>query len=215
MQEHKYKQVYVLWTREVQGLVAAGMLLTGASRALLLSAAAESSSGCWWAPRRVQNPQPLSVGKAEPLELCCQQGGDWFRAGKGSIELLLSTTCTSLGNAFTTHFWLKQVETRPGCIPSARSKTAAQQLSSSLGLVCGSQLFLCSTEPPAQKLLWCPWLKLKRLLSDQGFWPGPHQSVTVLSLHTHHDGQFLGFKGKLVWHWVVYFINHLNHCSTA
>lgn len=155
MQEHKYEQVYMLWTRELQALVIRGMLQAGASKALLLSAAAQSNSGWWWAPRRVQSPHPpLWVRLSLYNHTAIKEMPDSEKE-RTALSSHLSTTCSSLGSAFTNCCWLKQVKKQAWMHPEA-SEAKLPLSSRSLGLAHGSQLLQCSTQPPAQKLLWCP-----------------------------------------------------------
>lgn len=70
------------------------------------------------------------------------------------------------------------------------SEAKLQLSSRCLGLVHGSQLLLCSTKPSAQKLVWCPWLKMRRrnmvncTTAPQPQWPG---SLTRASPITAND----------------------------
>lgn len=91
---------------------------------------------------------------------------------RAASSSLLSVICISLGSAFTAPEWNKGKLVLDASW-GVRSK--AKISSGSLGLVHGSQLLLCSTNPPAQKLLWCPWLKLRRrsvVRCTTSSWPG-------------------------------------------
>lgn len=133
--------LYVLWAGEVQDLLIGGTLQTDASKPLLISAATEPVSGQCMTPRRLQSPLPSSVGKAESLKQCCQQGGGTRllsttsgRKGRTMSRSLLTLRflkCTSQGSVFTICFWmvLKSLPLKlgPRASQGVRSRATAQQ----------------------------------------------------------------------------------------
>lgn len=117
-----------------------GTLQTDASKPLLISAATEPVSGQHMTFRRPQSPLPSSVGKAESLKQCCQQGGGTSllstTSGKGrtmsrSLLTLRFLKCTSQESAFTVCFRMVLesllLKLGPRASQGVRSRATAQQ----------------------------------------------------------------------------------------
>lgn len=207
--------VYVLSTGEVQDLLIAGTLQTDASKPRLCSAASDPVSGQHMTPRRLQSPQPSSVGKDESLKQCCQQGGTDLlstNSGKGrttssSLLSLRCLKCTSQGICYGMVLESLLLKLHPRASQGVRSRATARQQKVRLGPWVPAPSVLSkapSTEPPSICLAEAKQEECGQLqncitsLMRLCFWPGsslPTAIQIAISLYS-PDWTFFVFKRK-------------------